>query len=80
MIQFKENTQTERRTEGQTEGQMDRPYFMGPFQLPPGVQKELELQERHLQIAQDQQNKLLTNLMAQNKPFLAVISNITGKK
>ena len=80
MIQFKENTRTERRTEGQTEGRMDRPYFMGPFQLPLGVQKELELQERHLQIAQDQQNKLLTNLMAQNKPFLAVISNITGKK
>ena len=22
------------------EGQMDRPYFIGPFRLPPGVQKE----------------------------------------
>ena len=42
--------------------------------------KELEPQERRLQIAQDQQNQLLTNLMAQNNQFLAVISNITGKK
>ena len=42
--------------------------------------KELELQERPLQVAQDQQNQLLTNLKAQNKQFLAVISSITGKK
>ena len=42
--------------------------------------KELELQERRLQIAQDQQNQLVTNLMAQNNQLLAVISNITGKK
>ena len=42
--------------------------------------KELELQERRLQIAQDQQNQLVTNLMTQNNQLLAVISNITGKK
>ena len=41
---------------------------------------ELELQESRLQIVQDQQNQLLTNLMAQNNQLLAVISNITGKK
>ena len=28
--------------EGQTEGQMDRPYFTGPFQLPLEVQKQSE--------------------------------------
>ena len=39
MIQFKENSQTDKRTDGRTEGQTDRPYFIGPFRLPPGVQK-----------------------------------------
>ena len=44
MIQ--ENTQTDGRTEGQMEGwkkdgRTDRSYFIGPFQLPPGVQKDL---------------------------------------
>ena len=38
------------------------------------------MQERRLKIAQDQQNQILTNLMAQNNQFLAIISNITGKK
>ena len=42
--------------------------------------KELGLQERRLQIAQDHQNQLLTKLMTQNNQFLAVISNLTGKK
>ena len=31
MMQFQENTRTD--------GRMDRPYFIGPFRLPPGVQK-----------------------------------------
>ena len=31
--------------------------------------KELELQERHLKITQDQQNHLLTNIMTQNNHF-----------
>ena len=29
----------ERWMEGQKDRRMDRPYFIGPFQLPPGVQK-----------------------------------------
>ena len=55
MIQFKENAWADGRMEGQTEGWMegwtggqmegrkDRPYFIGPFQLLPGVQKEKHL-------------------------------------
>ena len=38
MIQFKENAWTGRRMEGQ----MDRPYFTGPFRLPPRVQKSAQ--------------------------------------
>ena len=34
MIQFQENARTDRRTE--------RPYFIGPFRLPPGVQYKEE--------------------------------------
>ena len=33
-MQFQENAQTEERTEGQ------RPYFIGPFRLPLGVQQQ----------------------------------------
>ena len=36
MSQFWENL----RTDGRTDGRMDWPYFIGPFQLWPGVQKE----------------------------------------
>ena len=39
MIQFKENARTDRRKDGKTGGRKDRPYFIGPFQLPPGFQK-----------------------------------------
>ena len=35
MIQFQENVQTDERT--------DRPYFIGPSRLPPGVQKKVKL-------------------------------------
>ena len=35
MMQFQENAHTDRTTDGT----MDRPYFMGPFRLPQGVQK-----------------------------------------
>ena len=35
MIQFKENAQADRKTDGR----MDRPYFIGPFPLLPEVQK-----------------------------------------
>ena len=35
MIQFQENACTE----GRKDGRMDRPYFIGPFRLLPGVQK-----------------------------------------
>ena len=39
MIQFQENTQTDGRTDRTTD-RTDRPYFIGPFWLPPGgVQK-----------------------------------------
>ena len=31
---------TEGWMEGQKDGRMDRPYFIGPLQLPPGVQKK----------------------------------------
>ena len=31
--------ETEGQMEGQKDGRMDRPYFIGPFQLPPGVPK-----------------------------------------
>ena len=30
-------------TEGWTEGQKDRPYFIGPFRLRPGIQKSFEI-------------------------------------
>ena len=36
MIKFKENAWTDGRMEGWT----DRPYFIRPFRLPPGVQKQ----------------------------------------
>ena len=39
MIQFKENAWTDGRTEEQTEGRADRPYFIEPFRLLPGVQQ-----------------------------------------
>ena len=42
MIQFKENTRTDGRTEGRMDGRTDRPYFIGPFRLPPGVQKSVK--------------------------------------
>ena len=38
MSQSEENFQTDGRLEGRTEGQKDRPYFIGPFWLLPGVQ------------------------------------------
>ena len=41
MIQFKENTRTDGRTEGHKDGKMDTRYFIGHFRLPPGVQKTL---------------------------------------
>ena len=37
MIQLKENA----RTDGSTNGRTDRPCFIGPFQLLPGVQKDV---------------------------------------
>ena len=43
MIQFQENAWTEGRTEGQKDRRVNRPYFIGPFQLLPGVQKENEM-------------------------------------
>ena len=36
MIQLQENAQTD----GKAEGQMDRPYFIGPLRLRPGVQNK----------------------------------------
>ena len=39
MIQFHENTWTDRRTDRRTE----RPYFIGPFKLAPGVQKNYDV-------------------------------------
>ena len=43
-IQFQENAQTDGRADGRMEGwkdrRTDRPYFIGPFQLTPGVQKK----------------------------------------
>ena len=56
MIQFKENARTDRRTDGRTEGQTDRPYFIGAFQLPPGVQKANKDMKAKKQ-RQDEKNK-----------------------
>ena len=39
MIQFKENAWTDGWKDGRTDGRADRPYFIGPFQLPLGVKK-----------------------------------------
>ena len=39
MIQFQENAWTEGWMEGWKDRRMDRPYFIGPFRLLPGVQK-----------------------------------------
>ena len=39
MIKFKENAHTDGRTEGWKDRRTDRPYFIGPFCLPPGVQQ-----------------------------------------
>ena len=39
MIQFQENTQTDGRTDRTTD-RTDRPYFIGPFWLPPGGSKK----------------------------------------
>ena len=38
MSQSQENILTERRTNGRTDGRMDKPYFIGPFWPRPGVQ------------------------------------------
>ena len=44
MIKFKENAPTDGRMDGRTDGKMDgrtdRPYFIGAFLLPVGVQQE----------------------------------------
>ena len=46
MTQFQENPSTDRRTNGRKEErkdrQTDRPYFIEPFQILPGVQKAQE--------------------------------------
>ena len=40
MLSFRKNLWANpEKTYGQTEGRMDRPYFIGPFQPRPGVQK-----------------------------------------
>ena len=47
------------------------------------IKKETKLKEQELELRKKElelQNQLLTDLMAQNNQFLAVISNITGKK
>ena len=31
----------DRQKDGKMDGRMDRPYFIGPFWLPPGIQKEV---------------------------------------
>ena len=46
MIEFKENAWREGRTEGRTDGRTNRPYFIGPFQLPPGGSKKNELKQQ----------------------------------
>ena len=43
MIQFQENARTDRRTDRR----MDRPYFIGPFRLPPGVQNRTNSSKGH---------------------------------
>ena len=43
MIQFQENAWTKGQTEEQNDGRTDRPYFIGPFRLPPGVQIMMKL-------------------------------------
>ena len=35
------------RTDGRTDGRTNRPYFVGPFRLPPGVQKNLKCLEHN---------------------------------
>ena len=41
MLSFRKNLWANpEKTYGQTEGRMDRPYFIGPFQPRPGVQKK----------------------------------------
>ena len=39
MIQFKGNARTDSRKDGRKDGRTDRSYFIGPFRLPPDVQK-----------------------------------------
>ena len=39
LIQFQENAQPDRRKDGRTDRRMDRPNFIGPFRLPPGIEK-----------------------------------------
>ena len=41
MVQLKKTAQTDGRKDGRTEGWTDRPYFIGPFRLPSGVQLEI---------------------------------------
>ena len=63
MIQFKENVRTDRRTEGRKDrtDRKDKPYFIGSFRLPPGVQKI-----RPLYICHDKQLPLTIELYGQN--------------
>ena len=68
MIKFEENAQT-----GRKDRRTDRPYFIGPFPLPPGVPQVNESQKYH------QMKKYLNNLFLCRKKFLrnlALMKNV----
>ena len=56
MIEFQENAQTDRRTDGRT----DRPYFIGPFQLLLRIKKTK--QSKTKQNLRNQKQKLYEKL------------------
>ena len=58
MIQFKGNARTDSRKDERKDGRTDRSYFIGPFRLPPDVQKCVD----HI-------DKLTTKILKENLEF-----------
>ena len=86
MIQFQENTQTDRRMDGRTDrrmhgrtdGRMDRPYSIGPFWLTLGAQNHLKLVKLHKQFGNASPTNL-RNLLKIAGLFSAEISELINE-
>ena len=72
MIQFQENAHTE----GQKDERTDRPYFIGPFQLPLGVQNQLDISQLSKIIQERFKKKFSKKIQIQKLIFKVVTSAV----